>query len=841
MQQRIIIDLVSFLLGFAAATVFWWLVRRLKIAIPRLKETLKHQAEERRQRKLEGIGRYVRQESLQRARKMHLARELFPLDDILIYPRLLAPPNYLLDPSRHETGKRIAAQVIPYLPDWPEMSAPFPVDTLTAAQAMSKGAHLAIIGVDGSGRTVALAHLAAMVATRDASAEELANHVPILLHALDIDFQCGEGAEPIEVIQRSIAKMVPVFEAARVPKFSRELFSSGKALLLIDGVDELTPAALQEASAFLKSFLTLYPNTRLAMTASLDYLDGLSDLGIFPLAVTAWDASDRQNFVEKWSSLWSSHIGGEIEKRSGTKAPDPLLLKTWLTAEPALQTPLEWTLKVWAAYAGDVQGPSNMDSLHSYAIRLNHKSIPLDALSELAYSIFCSGLTALPYALVEKIFIKYKPDQSFVEESPEDEQSVDGTASENQTKSGLNKQARITSGENALNALVNSGLLIESPTGLVRFAHVQIAGYLASRSYPGGQELPPLPKILSALQINTLRYMAVGGKLNSWVKTALEQYDAPLYRHLLMISRWLPDAPAKLPWRSPVMRMLIQMVQNENSPSHLRQRCLAAIIASNDEAVSVLLKQLLDSESDRLCQLAAIGCGASQQTKTSSDLIKYLNSLNPNVASAACLSLGSFGTRLAFESMVDLLHNGDEGLQFAAAETLAFLPEGPDALQKATSSDQLLVRRAAVAGLALVRTEWSARLLEKLAIEDAQWVIQNAATEALSALNAPVAFVPQPLPEPDQAGWLIKYAGQHGKGIVPGEPATEYILAAVQNGSQEERLCALQYLRSIPEQASLSALYTTLEDPCDLIQEAAYYALWQLQSSGVELPNQYGF
>jgi hypothetical protein len=389
-----------------------------------------------------------------------------------------------------------------------------------------------------------------------------------------------------------------------------------------------------------------------------------------------------------------------------------------------------------------------MDSLHAYALRLNHKSIPLEALSELAYNIFCSGFTALPYALVEKLFTKYKPDQSPVEETEEGEQSIDGTAVENQTKSGSKKPARITSGENALHALVNSGLLIESPTGLVRFAHLQIAGYLASQAFTGGQELPAFPKILSALHVNTLRYMSVQGKLNGWVKNTLEHSDAPLYRNLFMVSRWLPDAPAKLPWRSPVMRMLIQMVQNEDLALHLRTRCLAALIASNDEAVSVLLKQLLDSESDTLCQLAAIGCGASQQTKTSNDLIKYLNDSNQNVASAACLSLGSFGTRLAFESMVDLLHNGDEGLQLAAAETLAFLPEGADALVKATSSDQFLVRRAAIAGLALIRTDWSANLLEKLAIEDAQWVIQNAATEALNTLHAPVAFIPQPLSPP---------------------------------------------------------------------------------------------
>jgi hypothetical protein len=840
MQQPPIIDLVSFLLGFTAATIFWWLIRALKVYLPRLKSALYVQAEIRRQRKLEGISRYIRQESLRRAQAAHLAAKLFSLDEILIPPRLLAPPDYLLDPLQPTVGQRIAAQVIPYIPDWPELSAPFPVYTLTAAQALSKGANIAVIGTPGCGRSIVLAHLASIIARHEPAAEGLVDHVPVFLHAMDIDFKMDEGTDPVEVMQRSLSKMVPVFAAAQLPKYTRELFTSGNAMLLIDGIDELPPSDLQEISVYLKSFADRYPQTKIALTASADYMDGLSDVGVFPLAVAAWNATERREFTDKWSSRWTTLISPEIEKRSESKPPEPLLLKTWLTAEPTLQTPLECTLRVWSAFAGDVQGPGNMDALLAYVLRLNHKSIPLDALSELAYNIFCSGLTALPYDLIEKTFIKYKPDQS-----PSDESSdpVSGTLETNSSQDikTTQKQVRISSGENALNALLESGLLVESPSGMIRFAHNQIAGYLASCAYVKDEELPLPQKPLSSLQVNTLRYLAVQGKINVWMKNTLEQHDAPLYRNRLMVSRWLRDAPANLPWRSPLMRMLIQMVHSDEIPFHLRTRCLAAVVASNDESVGILLKQFLDSESDTLRQLTSIGCGASQQTKTTGDLIKRLNDPNPEVSKAACLSLGSFGTRLAFESMVDMLNTGEESLQLAAAETLAGIPEGADILRNAASSDHFLLRRAAIAGLAQIRESWSTELLEKIAIEDAQWVIRNAAAEALEEFKAPFPYIPRPMPQPHQAGWLIEYAGKNGKGIIPGEPATEYILAAVQNGTQEERLCALQYLRSIPDQAAVSALHSVLEDPSTTIQEAGYYALWQLNSRGIEVTNQFGF
>jgi HEAT repeat protein len=838
MPQRPVIDLVSFLLGFVSATIIWWLARALKPLIPRLKTALKHQLEVRRQRKLEGVSRYVRLESLRRAQSNHLARDLFSLDEILIPPRLIAPPDYLLNPPISPEGQKTAEKVIPYLPDWPEFSAPFPVHTLTAAQAMSQGVNIALVGEPGSGRSVTLAHLATTTARREPAAEGLANHVPILLHTLDLDFQAaGVDNDPLDLVRRSLAQMIPVIAAAQLPKYTRELFTNGCVLLLIDGMDELPPPALREACDYLKSLMEKYPKIRIALTASIDLLDGLTALGFFPLTVVAWDASDRNKFIHKWSSQWNKLIAPEIEKRSEAKRPDPLLLTTWLTADPLLQTPMEWTMRAWAAFAGDMQGAGSMNDMLAYILRINHKNVPLEALAELAYTIFCSGLTALPYELVEASFSKYKPDQNLIaEDKPAEERTSDSTP---EKKSNPNKQVRISSGAGAANALLDNGLLEESSAGLVRFKHLRIAGYLASLAYQQGQELPSLDRPFSSLQLITLRYLAAQGKINTWIKHTLEKPGAPLHRNLLMAGRWLADAPADLPWRSPVIRMLLQLVQNEQLPVHLRARCLAAVTVSNDTAIPILLKQLLEAESPIARQLAAIACGASQQPKTTMDLIKCLNDPNPQVARAACLSLGSFGTRLAFESMVDLLNTGDEELQIAAAETLAMIPQGAEILRQAASSDQLLIRRAAIAGLSQLRVEWNEELLEKISLEDAQWIIRNAASEALATIQSPVMKIPRPLPQPDQAGWLIQYAGQHGKGIIPGEPVTDYLLSALQNGTVEERLQALQYLRSLPDQPIILAVEAALNDSTELVQEAAYDTLWLLSSCRRELSEQF--
>jgi HEAT repeat protein len=833
MPQRIVIDLVSFLLGFVSASIFWWLARAIKVKYPNLKERLKQQAEIRRQRKLEGISRFVRQETLRRAQASHLAHHLFSLDQVLIPPRLLAPPDYLIETPRPLENQRISNQLIPYLPDWPELSAPFPVFTLTLAQALSEGARIAITGEPGAGRSVTLAHLAMAVAQRDPAADRLEKCIPILLHAEDMELDTA-GSDPNDLIRRCLSEMVPIIYASQLPKFTRELLADDNALLLIDGMDELPFDQLKKAAAYLQVLLEKYPKIRIAVTASADGMDGLIALGFIPLTVAAWSSSERQTFIQKWSELWNLYIAPEVKKRHNGKQPDTLLLSSWLTADPILETPLESTLKVWATFSGDMKGTSSSDAILAYVLRLKHKNIPLEALAELAQNLFCSGLSSLPYELVEKALTKYKPDTAqTVEETSGEETKVDSLLKK------AKKPGRISSGSSALGSLLDSGLLVESSSGKVRFGHVRVAGFLACTGFSSGQELPVLQSPPSPLQMNTLRYLAVQGKVNGWVKKMLDSNDAPLYRSFLTAARWLPDAPSDTPWRSPLIRLLVQMASNERTAFHLRARCIAALVASNDSGVPVLLKQLLEAESGHLRRLAAIGCGASQQPKTTLDLIKHLDDPDEDVARAACLSLGAFGTRLAFDSMVDLLKTGQEKLQLAAAETLAIMPGGLQVLKEAAFSEVLLVRRAAIAGLSHIQTNENQDLLEKIAIEDGQWIIRNSAAEALAALKAPHSNIPRPLPPPDHAAWLLQYASQHGRGIVPGEPVTEYLLSALKDGKLTEQIHALQYLRSMPVEAVTSAVYTALLRAPQELHEAAYYALWQLTSSGCELPDAY--
>ena len=75
----------------------------------------------------------------------------------------------------------------------------------------------------------------------------------------------------------------------------------------------------------------------------------------------------------------------------------------------------------------------------------------------------------------------------------------------------------------------------------------------------------------------------------------------------------------------------------------------------------------------------------------------------------------------AVQAVTDAIVTEDEALQLTAAEVMAHKPaEGHQILREAIESDNLLVRRAAVFGLAQIKEEWARDILERSTIEDSQ-------------------------------------------------------------------------------------------------------------------------
>src|SRR6266545_3294345 len=232
MQITLPPDPFSFLFGFVVGLVFVWLLARLRPLFTQIRASAKEQRETAQVRRTSGVEDNLRRLTLRRAQGMHLAASLFSLDEILQEPRLLAPPARV-EPGVIPIQEDIIAQTLPYMPAFPELAAIYRAPTLSLVEAVEGGSNLVIIGGAGTGKTVALAHLASMAANLKIRLDpsEEPDAVPFLYHVADLQLPFDSSKDPINIIVNAASERSPIFDLRRLPCFVEQTFKNGKALL----------------------------------------------------------------------------------------------------------------------------------------------------------------------------------------------------------------------------------------------------------------------------------------------------------------------------------------------------------------------------------------------------------------------------------------------------------------------------------------------------------------------------------------------------------------------------------------------------------------------------------
>jgi hypothetical protein len=823
------IDAFSFLLGFILSALISWIISILR---PTFRQIIANARLRRAEKKAKAstfnaVEERYRQMLLLKAQGMHLAAPLFSLDEILIPPLLLAPPPYL-EPGAPPYIEDITDETVPYLPSWPELAAIYSAPTMTLSEALSGNSDIILVGHPGMGKTVTLANLASSLARRDLDTGMPQDTLPFLIHAADLDIPINKD-NPLNAVIEMAAEKASVFDLPRVPDFIQRAFSEGRAFLLLDGVDELTPDLLKNAVDFIRFIKQTFPKTRIITTASIEFLDGLLTLNFIPFALAAWKPEQRTEFLEKWADLWTRHVPVESWEQIGGHV-DHLLLNSWLKADSNTLSPLELTLKAWAVYAGDIQGSRPLDALESHVRRLTPADTPREALESLALQVTLAS---------EPIFDPHKARQwvkSFEPNEPEpiNEMAPDAGKGKRSDKNDQDKVPTL----GLISKMVESGLLCQHRNNHTRFVHPIFAGYLTGKSVVNYTEAinsqpPCIGKNLA------FHYLAAQEDATKVVETLLSQPDRPLSRNLLLVARWLRDAPIKAPWRAHVMTKLAELLQQNGQPLGLRGQALTAFIQSSDPGPTVLFRQLLlENDVERL-QLAALGSGAMRDTKSIEHLSALLGNPNSIVRRAASLALAAIGTTSAMDALASGLLHGDENLRQAAAEAMSNHPgEGHKMLKEgAEMKDDLNVRRAVIFGLGRVHQPWAEELINKIQLEDDQWIVRNAALEILEEHLKPNKYLPRRLPPPSESPWLIAYAGEQGVGISPNVPPTDLLLRALKTGNLEEKVASLSYLRTMPSEGVYGALYNAMYGDERELREEVFRALTEMASRGADIPD----
>ena len=817
------LDKLSFWVGFLTASLFWWLWGILRPYTRRLRERFILSIQSARQGLQTGAEQRQRADTLKYAQGLHLAAPLFSLDEILIPPRLMAPPP-LGDPDELPPQKDIISMTIPYAPDWPELAAVYGARILTIFEALQGGASIAIIGHPGSGKTTTLAYLASQIARQDPAAGDLQDHIPVLVHVADLTLPPKNPAAPLETLIDAVAERASTLSLPRLPELLRTSFELGNVVLLFDGLDELAPQPLQEAVLFLKTLYKEFANIRIVVAAPTHNFGGLPSLGLVPIPMAIWGKKEQAQFIQQWGKLWDQFVVNDLDKDNYI---DPILLNGWLLNLKPAATPLEFTLKVWSAYAGDVRGPKGTDAIEAYILRMSVGVPKARATLKLLAS---QSLLTLQTTLTEKDARLW----------------ISGTYPEaDETDSDL-FVAATTDGEaspkditipRVLPNLTQSGLLITRNHSKLGFCHPVIAGYLAGQVFAesGGERIFSQPSWLLK-DSASYYYMESKANIGYHIHQMLNTSEPPLHQNTLTAGRWLRTISQTNQYRKAILQQLSGFLQDDNLPMGLRIRVLSALATSGDPGVITLFRQLLKSEHSNTRQLAAIGCGFSRDIQSVGEMVELLGDV-PEVGRAICLALVNIGTRPALEAVASALLQGEEYLRRAAAEAFVNHPEeGHPTLKEGAGIDDLLVRRAVIYGLQRIRQSWAIQILEEMRIEDAQWVVKDAAAHAVIELNSLDPRIPRQLLPLEDTPWLIAFAGELGLGISAGESAREMLLRALRDGSEGEQLAAIGQIQQRNETGIFPAIYHLLYGSNPELSEAAFNVIWHIAATGAEFP-----
>lgn len=719
-------------------------------------------------------------EMIQRAEMMHLARHILTLSEIAVPPRILIPP-IPTDPERESSGGAGTLSVLPNLPDAFFLSAVYSGSSMALTAAVRRGDQLLLTGPAGSGKSTALAYLALQAAQGKLTQEDGGALVPILLQAADLELARGRaGAEQvlIDAVQRRVSGGL----ASRVPGYLKTHLAAGRGLVLFDGIDEYPVEQTRQFANWLVQLKSEFPSAQFVVAAPVRGYDGMIQLGLSPVALAPWSDHQIRAFTKKWGAAWKEHVEPQMN-RQRLEQVDPALMSGWLLGSLGL-SPLELTLRAWAAYAGDTLGSSVRDHYEAYLRRF----LSADE-QQSAAAVAVAWLEAQDGAFDDSVVPRGSP----------------------------------------LSDLAQAGILFERPRRTYSFRTPGIGAYLAGQgmSQLGVPEAVDKPGWDLAAYAHGFYVSMTDG--TDEANHYLEEDSDPLASRKLRVGQWLRLAPAEAKWRPNALRALGKLMQDSRMAYGLRLRATHAMAESKEPTASVFFRRLLGSERPSTRILGALGLGGVRDLESVGPLGRLLQS-DPDlrVRQAASLALAALGNEDALESLGEALLHGVEEVRVAAAEALAIHnDEGHEMLKEAATIDDLLTRRASVFGLARIPAQWAFDLLETMQVDDSEWVVRGAAAEALEKKANPQHPITPPPREIAEIPWLVSFAEREGLGVAPGRPALEMLRRALNNASPEIRLAALETLAWVePGELDLE-MRQALREGETYIRDAAFEALWR--------------
>lgn len=808
------IDLLSFWSGFLVATLFWFVVRRLVRLIPKLKEINKNKQEARKKLvNLETIFT-IRKNTLRRCQSEHLFSAFFPLDDILVQPMLLAKKNPI-DPDSSIVQEPLINQVIPYLPDWPELVGNIPFQRISLEKALSLGSNIILTGQQGAGKTVAMANLASQIAENKTS--QFIDYLPVFLHYREFVFTSAAQDDPLSVLFSALQNQYKKIDKGMLEKTLLEAIEDNHLILFLDGYEEVNQSVMINIEQWLGILLKQYPHLHIVTTSSSYHTGKLTAMGFIALPVAAWTEKERTNFIQQWSSKWIQTSGLHFDQQY-------LSLITKLFTKPV--SPQALTLSLWSSLNGINETPANQESRLTL---LCQQLVPLSretfvAIAEKIVKNDRLGLSSSELGLIlaeDKLFTAMT--------------AINATTDQTSSPKSR-KESSLPTPDTVISDLLLSGILEKTAPSTYNFRFLSQLVNFFSVSPNAAAPSSWHTVLRSNFDNQVASSLFSQGKLDEAVNNWLLEDDTPLFRNLQIISRWVVNSSSvNGSIKNSLYKKLFQLVQDKNLPLSLRIRLLAPFVFTDDSIAMQVLKMLSSSSDEIQRVLAAIGLGIVQTPEATELLHRLTQDPAQTVQYHSCISLSQIWTSAAQKILVDLILTANESTRQLIAEVLASLePEGHEILKElAVLENNIVARRASVFGLQLINQKWAREVLEKISINDSQWVVRNAAMQALESPDLTPLFVHEKLTPPSETPWLIKYASKLGIGLPAGDYPYDLFFKILSDPKNEYKFQALEFITRKPDANSVKKLALFMNAEHSEIRDSVFDSFMQFSQRGL--------
>jgi HEAT repeat protein len=819
-------DTLSFWIGFLLATILAVVLFRLRARIASLRGAMSESYRTAVEALTTTAAQGYRNDLMHWAQSSHVVSHLFALEEILLPPHVLAAPAPL-DPD--QPAEYDAPTLFPFSPDWPQLAESFGANGIPVPQLLTLKTHILLVGLPGSGKSTTLAGLTLEWLRRSVETGPAAAGIPKALfyasaHDLVLPNSSKDALAPLDAAVQHYASTL---STSQIPPYLKGGLRGESSLVLLDSVDELPFAAQDEVRRWVRSLMVQYPKTRLIVTIDPDELDHWHPMGFAVATPAPWLPADHRNFLEQWGKRWQEIV---VSDHKQSEKPDPALLIGWLSRQTLGLSPLDITLRAWAAFSGDLEGTTAASDQQAYIAR-HLPPAAEEAMAQVARAMIKENFSAPTRKQVET---------ALALAWPHSEQSLPPV-------------------EDFFDEMVSHNVLSKRPAGRVTFGHMVLAARLAARALGKEENLSaffsesrtPLSKLAAtAVAAQTDVATLVSARLSPSLKK--EETDVPAGTpqippivedgwQLLQVAAWLRDASPTAGWRVEVFRRLMKVVRSPSQPFPLRARALCAFLNSRDASAAQLFRQLLTApDSDREARiLAALGLGAMGDQSAVEILTKQMESDSRELRWAGALALGRIASHASIDALGQILLQGEDDLRRAVAEALSLDPiEGHGILKEAIQDAELLVRRAAVFGLARTGQPWALEILERVQVEDGQWAVKSAAAQAVERLHGEAETPLVPIPAVANLPWLVAFAAQRKTGLAPGAPALAMLQRVIREGEPRQRAAALEALGYLAEDRFLQDLCMGLSDTESSVRSTAFEALWALRTMHTETSNE---